>query len=281
MKTLILSDVHLDVSEAGTPRRDGFIRFLRSQDTATLGRLIILGDLFDFWFEYRHVIFSGHFDVLRALADLRDAGVELHLVCGNHDFWAGRFLEDTLDMAVHRAGVELPFGSRRAFLIHGDGINPKDRLYRLYKGFARNPFVVSGFRLLHPDWAMGLARAVSHGSRAMTRAEDVSIGPEALALKHFAVDKIEKGEADVVMCGHAHFPVFETIPTPNGPGLYINTGDWISHRTVAVWEEDCFSLWRSGEDALLVEQIAGEEARQDSQGKTDDAQPNQAPLAAE
>ena len=100
MKTLFLSDAHLSVAPGGKPAMDVFVAFLRQIDPNGVSRIIVLGDLFDFWFEYKHVIFSGYFDVLRAFADLRDAGVELHFVCGNHDFWAGRFLESQLGFTV-------------------------------------------------------------------------------------------------------------------------------------------------------------------------------------
>lgn len=236
MKTLILSDVHLAVNPEGRNRMDAFIAFLKGIDPSEVERIIILGDLFDFWFEYKHVIFSGYFDVLCALAELRDSGVEFHFMCGNHDFWAGRFLEDRLDFSIHREPVLLQFSHLRVLFAHGDGINPDDWGYRVYKRIARARFVVWVFSLLHPDWAMALAQKVSKGSREMFKVHDVSQGPEVKPLQKFAKRALAEGRADVVMCGHSHFPVVETYPTPDGPGLYINTGDWVSHRSYVEWD---------------------------------------------
>jgi len=245
MKTLILSDIHLDANE---DRRQELLDF--SRDFAALvdenvERVIILGDLFDFWFEYRHVIFSGYFDVLRTFARLRDRGVAFHLVCGNHDFWAGRFLRDHLGFEIHRDVAWMDFEGRRVMLLHGDGFNPKDAGYRFYKRIARNPFVVRLFGMLHPDIAMGIARRVSRTSRRLTRVEDPTKGSEARALAAHAEQILAEGATDVIMAGHAHAPAIMEFPTPNGTGLYINTGDWMYHRSYIVHEDGEFHLLKA------------------------------------
>ncbi len=243
MHTILFSDVHLDVAPEGKPRIQRLAQFLRSIDPAQTRRLVVLGDLFDFWFEYRHVIFSGYFDVLREFARLRDHGVELYFVCGNHDFWAGRFLRDELGFVISRGPLELAFGSRRGHLIHGDGIRPADYLYRAYKRIARNPIVVALFRLMHPDWAMAIAQRVSHGSRALARVDDVSQGPQVGPLQAYARAVLARGDADIVICGHSHCPALEEMPTPTGPGLYLNTGDWTHHYSYLAWDGESFKLF--------------------------------------
>jgi UDP-2,3-diacylglucosamine hydrolase len=235
-KTLIFSDVHLKVTPEDRPRHAEFIDFLRGFPPGDFDRVVCLGDLFDFWFEYRHVIYSGYFEVLRAFADLRDAGVELHLICGNHDFWAGRFLQETLGFRIHPNTVDLPFGTQTAHFVHGDGINPGDHGYHVYKRIARNPWVIRAFRLLHPDWAMALAQGVSHGSRTLLAPPDPYHGAETRSLRAYARDRLASGAADVVLCGHAHAPLLEHHPTPGGTGIYINTGDWIGRRSHVVWD---------------------------------------------
>jgi UDP-2,3-diacylglucosamine hydrolase len=247
-KALIFSDVHLKVSPGDRPRHARFVRFLKSFDPQEYRRIVCVGDLFDFWFEYRHVVFSGYFEVLRAFADLRDAGCELHLICGNHDFWGGRFLHEELGFHIHPDRFETQFGEQRALFVHGDGINPADRSYRIYKRFARNPLVVEAFRLIHPDLAMKIAQGVSHGSRSLKREEDPANGPEALALQAFGRSVLERGEADIVFCGHAHAPVRVECPTPRGPGAYINTGDWFHHYSYVTWDGAAFSLRRWEQD---------------------------------
>lgn len=238
MKTILIADVHLKAAKSARQHRDAFARFLDSVPAAGFTRFICLGDLFDFWFEYRHVIFSDFFGVLGAFARMRDAGIEMHLVCGNHDFWAGRFLENELGFHVHRDPTILPFGERRVLLAHGDGVNPHDRAYRLFKRIARNPLVIGAFRLIHPDLAMYIARAVSHGSRTMLQADNPAEGPEAQAIRAWARGVIARGEADTVICGHAHAQCLEQFER----GTYINTGDWMRHRCHVAWDGGEFTL---------------------------------------
>jgi len=242
-KTLIFSDVHLKVADHDRPRHREFVSFLRSFDPGEFDRVICLGDLFDFWFEYRHVIFSAYFEVLRAFAEMRDGGMELHLVCGNHDFWAGRFLRDEIGFHIHPSSVNLPFGGDTVHIIHGDGINKSDYSYRVYKRIARNPFVVWAFRQLHPDWAMALAQGVSHSSRTLRAPDNPHESREAESLRAYAKDVLAAGAADVVMCGHAHAAVREEHPCPDGrTGLYINTGDWLQKRCHVVWDGADYEL---------------------------------------
>mgnify|MGYP001033608139 CR=1 FL=1 len=242
MKTIILSDVHLDASPLGRDRIAAFVDYLTQLQQADVKRLIILGDLFDFWFEYRHVVFSGYFEVLRAFAALREQGVELHLVCGNHDFWAGRFLRDHLNFSIYPDATIMDFNGRRVLLSHGDGLNKKDWIYRLYKPIARARLVVWLFSLLHPDWAMTIAQRVSRTSRRLANHKDPSKGSEALALRDCAIQSLKDGKADVVIFGHAHAPLCETHPTPDGTGQYINTGDWMVHRSQVEWDGAEFRL---------------------------------------
>jgi len=242
MKTVVLSDVHLNVSTYGQIQLLEFTKFLRGLQSDKVDRLILLGDLFDFWFEYKHVVFSEYFHILRALADLNEHGIKLHFICGNHDFWAGRFLEHYLGFTIHPDGVRLPFGNRNVLLIHGDGINKKDRGYRLYKRIAKARPVVWLFGLLHPDLAMAIARRVSRTSRKFSGRTDPENGSEAAALREFARDCLGRGDSQVVICGHAHSPTCEQYPTPNGLGLYINTGDWMYHRSYVEWDGQEFRL---------------------------------------
>ena len=253
MKTVIFSDVHLNVAADGRQKMAEFTEFIRRIDPSEVNRIVILGDLFDFWFEYRQVIFSGYFDVLRAFAALRDHGVEFYFVCGNHDFWAGRFLREHLDFSIHDGPVTLCFGDKRVQFVHGDGINPEDKNYRRYKKVARAPIVVWLFSLIHPDWAMGIAQLVSRGSRKAFAKKDLSQGSEVKPLQRYAQRVLERGDADVVFCGHSHYPVMEEHPAPGGvTGMYINTGDWVYHRSYVVWDGTSFEMLRYDPAAEIV-----------------------------
>lgn len=240
MKTLVFADVHLKGHGEDAATLDEFVAFLRGIDPAEFPRIVMLGDLFDFWFEYRHVIFSEYFEVLRALADLRDAGAELHLICGNHDFWAGRFLRDALGVRVHPDSVVIEDAGLRVLFVHGDGVNPRDWAYRLYKRLARWPLVVGAFRLIHPDFAMGLARFLSRASRRRKGAH-FDRQPEIKAVREHGRRCIERGEADVVISGHTHTVDDVAWDFADGrTGRYLNTGDWMEKRRYLVWDGDEF-----------------------------------------
>lgn len=242
MKTLVLSDAHLKVTPDGEETYRNFLSFLRQLDPAEYEQIILLGDLFDFWFEYSHCIFSGYFEVLRAFADLGDGGVKLHLICGNHDFWAGQFLEEHVHFSIHPVDFECTIGGKRVYFIHGDGVNPKDYWYRIYKRFARSWLVVRMFAMIHPDWAMTLAQRVSNLSRGSTEREHDHARGAASSLEAFARGKLERGEAEVVMCGHSHLPVRREFDTPTGKGIYFNTGDWTRYHTYVEWDGAAFEL---------------------------------------
>ena len=257
MNVLIFADVHLGAGPAGKETQESFVRFLRSIDPERYTQIVILGDLFDFWFEYKHVIFSAYFDVLRALADLRDAGVRIDLVCGNHDFWAGRFLEDELGIRVHRDRYDITLAGRRVRFVHGDGVNRGDYGYRIYKYMARAPAVVALFRLLHPDWAMGLARGISHGSRTLRTRSDPSDSSEVRAVEGYAQGIADRGEADVIVCGHTHFSVHKELTGAAGTTLYINTGDWMENRCYTTWDGTGFQSFRAEQDGPMLEAEEG------------------------
>lgn len=234
--------MHLKVSGEDPSTQESFLAFLRSIDPEKTERLICLGDLFDFWYEYRHTLFAGYFDVLRMFAELNSAGVELHLICGNHDFWAGGMLEKVTGIHVHQEPVRMPFGEREALLMHGDGLNPRDYGYLFFKRIARNPVAISLFRRVHPDTAMAIAQFMSHRSRTQTRAEKPAEGPEAHFVREHAYCLIHAGKAEIVLCGHAHAPVVEEVARPGKSGLYVNPGDWPNHRSYIVFTDGKFNL---------------------------------------
>lgn len=244
MNTLIFADVHLKVDPANRAVLDEFVAFLRSIDPSEIRRIVVVGDLFDFWFEYRHAIFAGYFDVLHALAQLRDAGVEMHLVCGNHDFWAGGFFEGTLGIHVHPDEYLCNLDGRPALFVHGDGVNPKDTTYRAYKRFARWWLPVRLFGLVHPDWAMAIAQRVSHASRSRQDVHGQARLAEVEASRSFARAQIESGRASIVVCGHTHVAAYEEFTAPTGAGVYINTGGWQEEKAYWVWNGESLRRYR-------------------------------------
>lgn len=226
MALYIFSDAHLG---AGAPDEESGklarIRELFEKVHADGDRLVILGDLFDFWFEYRYLIPKQHNEVLFLLRKMVESGIPVDYVSGNHDFWMGDFFTSQLGITVHRDELELTAHGKKLYLLHGDGLAKADRGYRFLKKILRNRFNIRLYRLLPPDWAYPLARKVSGTSRHYTSARDHTFAPDYEA---FAERKLSEGY-DVVAIGHLHIPVRKEF----GDGVYINTGDFINHFTYA------------------------------------------------
>lgn len=237
----ITSDVHLGAVPESTERR--FVRFLEHVG-AEGGRLIIPGDLFDFWFEYGDVIPGEHFRVLAALADLVDAGVPVLVTGGNHDAWGGRFLEEHVGVAFHAGHVRTEIAGRPALLAHGDGLGRGDLKYRALKKLLRNRLTIGAFRALHPELGLRLARRVS-STEAKADTDPGKIG-RAEFIEEWARDRLaQEPELAYVVCGHAHLPAVMEVQEGR---YYLNAGDWLSHFsyiTVSADGEPALRSWES------------------------------------
>lgn len=222
MATYFISDVHLGLADRATERakEDILLAFLRSIISST-DQLFIVGDLFDFWFEYKTVIPKGFHRTLSGLQEFTDRGIPVHFLAGNHDFWMGDFLTEELGMTLHRDPFEVTIDRKRIYLHHGDGLAQKDLGYRLVKPILRNRVNIALYRWLHPDIGVRLARGSSRTSRAYTSAKHY--GEEESMMK-YAAEKIAEG-IDVVIMGHRHVPQYKKI----AKGVYVNLGDWISY----------------------------------------------------
>jgi UDP-2,3-diacylglucosamine hydrolase len=189
--------------------------------------LYILGDLFDYWFEYGTVVPKGYVRLLGKLAQLSDAGISISYLTGNHDFWLKSYFTNELNIEVMREPVERLIGGRRFYLHHGDGLLRRDVGYRMLKRVLRNPVNMFLFSLLPPDAATAIARWSSRTSRAHTSARTY----ESDDMTRFARQKIEEG-FDFVVMGHNHAPLIRNI----AGGIYVNLGDWIEACTYAVFD---------------------------------------------
>lgn len=236
---IIVSDIHLG---AAPPENEtAFHEFLRTEGAATED-LVINGDLFDFWFEYRTVILRRYFDTLRILADLVDGGTRIRLVGGNHDSWGGSFLRDTIGIELLEGPVVTTIGGRRTYLAHGDGLGAGDLGYRALRKILRSGLASAAFRRLHPDRS---ARLVSLVSRTEARHGAESEGSRRAAhLARYATDVLEANpDVALVAFGHCHVPRLDEI----APGRhYLNTGDWTHHCSWAAVTGDGVELhfWR-------------------------------------
>jgi UDP-2,3-diacylglucosamine hydrolase len=226
MTAYFFSDVHLGLGSAQTEKQkeDWLLSFLRSILPSS-DCLFIVGDLFDFWFEYKTVIPKGFHRTLAALQEFADRGVKVHYLAGNHDFWMGDFFRTELGMELHFDPFETTVAGKRICFHHGDGLAENDTGYKLIKPVLRNRLSVRLYRWLHPDLGVKLARGSSRTSREYTAGKHYG---EEEGMIRYARTQIERG-ADIVMMGHRHKPSV----VPIGHGMYVNLGDWISYNTYA------------------------------------------------
>jgi UDP-2,3-diacylglucosamine hydrolase len=230
----IISDAHLGV---GDREAEGLLlAFLREirRDAKTL---VINGDLFEFWFEWKRVIPKAGYRVLAAIADLADAGVRIVWIAGNHDCWGGEFLRAEV-------GVEYLMGPWRgrlagwdAHVEHGDGLrDEEDRKYRALRRVLRHPLSIGAFRWLHPDLGTRLALGSSHASRTY-RAKDGGSGLLKVAMRTLASDP----SLQLLVYGHSHVPVVERADTG---AVYANPGTWLGDSTFLRVTDDGVELRR-------------------------------------
>jgi UDP-2,3-diacylglucosamine hydrolase len=228
----LVSDIHLGA--APEERARSFLRWLAHAGNAAT-EVIINGDLFDFWFEYRSVIPRGHTRVLAALAALVDAGIPVALMGGNHDWWGGSFLEQEIGLTLYHDPVVRQIAGRRAYLAHGDGLGSGDLGYRFLRVLLRGRPTRWGFRWLHPDVGAMIAGRVSlteehikNPSKNQKRRAEVL---EAWALEKLRAER----DLGLVLLGHTHIP--RLVPV-DGDRWYVNSGDWIAHSTYVVLRTD-------------------------------------------
>jgi UDP-2,3-diacylglucosamine hydrolase len=200
-----------------------FLGFLRMVPRSA-GSLLINGDLFDFWFEWRSVIPRRSFRVLAALADIVDAGIPVLWVAGNHDCWGGEVLRKDVGVTYHVGPWEGRLGGWSAVVEHGDGLRPvEDRRYRALRRVLRNPVAIAAMRFLHPDWGSWLATGSSEASRTH-RARDGGSG-----LRSIAFDRLGRaGAPELIVFGHSHVAALDRGP---GSRVYANAGSWLDDST--------------------------------------------------
>ena len=193
--------------------------------------LYIVGDLFDFWFEYKHVVPKGFVRILGKLADMSDSGVSLYFFPGNHDLWVRDYLINEIGFKMCKEPVIHSWNKHRFYICHGDGLGPGDIGYKIIKKvFLFKPFQWA-FRLIHPDIGIGFASWLSRGSRARTGEKDlIKVAKERELLYQYACAESENIVIDTWIFGHRHLPMAETLP--NGK-QFINLGDWIVHKSWA------------------------------------------------
>jgi UDP-2,3-diacylglucosamine hydrolase len=190
--------------------------------------LYIVGDLFDFWFEYKTVIPRGYMEILCHLNQLRQAGLELHYIAGNHDFWMRSFLSQEMKIAIHFDELTRIIHRKKFYIHHGDGLAEFDKGYRLLKRIFRNKMNIFLYSLIHPDLGIPLAKWISSLSRKHTEPQGEPDDSDYLKLAH---QKFGEG-FDYVIFGHLHSPRIKEFDGK----VYLNLGDWIQHFSYAEFD---------------------------------------------
>jgi UDP-2,3-diacylglucosamine hydrolase len=234
-KVYFSSDNHLGAptQEESRPREIRFVKWLDEikEDAAAI---FLLGDLFDFWFEYKHAVPKGFVRVLGKLAEIKDSGIPIYFFVGNHDLWMQDYFEDELNIPVFHKPQEFEFNNKTFLVGHGDGLGPGDHGYKRMKKVFTNPFSKWLYRWLHPDLGIPLAQYFSVKNKAISGDQEQKfLGEDKEWLIQYCRRKLEEKHYDYFLFGHRHLPLEIDL---NGKSTYINTGDWIDFYTYAVFD---------------------------------------------
>ncbi len=234
-KIFFASDQHFGAptSEKSLPREKKFLRWLNEKETE-MGALFILGDLFDFWFEYKTVVPKGFVRVLGKLAQLRDSGIPIYFFVGNHDLWMDDYFITELGIPVFHQPQVFDINGKTFFIGHGDGLGPGDHGYKRMKKVFTNPFSKWLFRWLHPDIGVRLGQYLSVKNKLISGAEDVTfLGEDNEWLVLYSKRKLQEQHYDYFIFGHRHLPMDIQVGQNS---RYINLGDWISYFTYGMYD---------------------------------------------
>lgn len=237
-KIYFLSDFHLGAPnhEASLEREKAIVRFL-DQIKADAAEIFLVGDMFDFWYEYKQVVPKGYVRLLGKLAELSDAGIPMHFFVGNHDMWMRDYFQKELNIPVYYEPKEFERNGKKFLIGHGDGLGPGDHGYKRLKKIFRNPLCKWLFGILPPVAGMGVANFLSRRSRAQTgTTEERFFGEEKEWLIIYCKDEMRTKDIDYYIFGHRHLPIDYQLSVHNRSSRYINLGDWIRYYTYAVFD---------------------------------------------
>ncbi len=236
-----VSDSHLGVPDrkSSLEREKLLVQWLEEvgkQATA----IYLLGDIFDFWFEYRTVIPKGFVRLQGKLAELADKGIDIHFFTGNHDMWAFGYFQQEIGLTIHRKPLVTQWGGKVFYIGHGDGLGPGDQGYKWLKKVFSSPVCQRLFGFIHPGIGVSLATYFSRRSRAANAdMDEVFLGEEKEWLFQFCREVLTSEKVDYFVFGHRHLPLDMEIQ----PGVrYVNTGDWVKHFSYAVFDGNTLSL---------------------------------------
>lgn len=240
-KIYFASDNHLGAptSEASRPREKKFVAWLDEikHDAAAI---FLMGDLFDFWFEYKTVVPKGFTRTLGKLAEISDSGIPIHYFVGNHDLWMNGYFEEELGIPVYHKPEEFTFNDTSVFIGHGDGLGPGDKGYKRMKKVFTSPFFQWLFKWMHPDIGVKIGQYMSVKNKMISGDDDAKfLGEDNEWLAVYCKRKLEDKHRDYFVFGHRHLPLEIDL---NETSKYINLGDWIQYYTYGVFDGENFEL---------------------------------------
>jgi UDP-2,3-diacylglucosamine hydrolase len=251
-KIYFLSDFHLGAPDPllSLEREKLLVQFL-DEIKSTAAAIFIVGDMFDFWYEYRKVVPKGYVRLLGKLAELTDAGIPIHFFVGNHDMWMNGYFEKELKIPVYFEPKEFTLMGKEFLIGHGDGLGPGDHGYKFIKKIFRNPICQWLFGILPPSIGVGLADYLSSRSRAQTGStEETFLGDEKEWLVLYSKEQLKQSHKDFFIFGHRHLPIDYRL---SATSRYINLGDWIRYFTYAEFDgKDLRLLSYKGMDEKII-----------------------------
>lgn len=234
-KIYFISDFHLGVPDriSSLEREKKVVRWL-DMIRHDVQILYLMGDVFDYWFEYSHAVPKGYVRLLGKLAELADSGVEIHYFTGNHDMWVFDYLPEEIGLQLHREPIQKEYNGFKFYLGHGDGLGPGDHGYKFIKKVFANPVSQWLFARIHPNSGIRLMQYFSKKSRiAAGDTDEKFMGEDKEWLIIHSKEILKKEHFDYFIFGHRHLPLDIQL---NERSRYINLGEWINHHTYAVFD---------------------------------------------
>ena len=239
-KIYFASDFHLGAPTYDKSReREKYICFWLDRIKDDCEALYLVGDIFDFWFEYKFAIPKGFVRLQGKIAEFTDAGIAVHFFTGNHDMWAFDYLPKELGIQIHYEPIVITVNQKKIYIGHGDGLGPGDYGYKRLKKIFKNRFIQSLFGFIHPNLGIGLADFLSKRSRAKSgHLDEVFLGEENEWLIQYSKDQLQKEPVDIFVFGHRHLPILQQVEN----AMYVNLGDWIHYFTYGVYDGEKIEL---------------------------------------
>ena len=241
-KLYFVTDAHLGAG-TNSRQRESELCALLDRMKCDASVVVFLGDIFDFWFSYRYVVPKGHIRLLGKMAELSDAGIQLHYFIGNHDMWLFDYLPSEMNIIMHDEPDVLHFDGHSFLLGHGDGLGHLDKKYDFIRRIFRSRVNQRLFSWLPSGWTFGIANAWSRSSRKKHIRENPKIfeyqGDDCEGIVIYCRQRLQNEHFDFCVFGHRHTPLVRDLGRSS---TYVNVGDWLMHRNYAVYHNGQIEL---------------------------------------